>query len=59
MKEANTTEMSEERHGFRGSQIHSLWETNGNVVRPAIGLKNITEALQKWCMFPFKHIKSY
>lgn len=47
MREANTIEMSEGRHGFRGSQVHSLWETNGNVVRPAIGLKNITEALQK------------
>lgn len=47
MKEANTIEMSEGRHEFRGSQVHSLWETNGNVVRPAIGLKNITEALRK------------
>lgn len=47
MKEANTVEMSEGRHGFRGSQVHSLRETNGNMVRPAISLKNITEALQK------------
>lgn len=39
--------MSEARQGLRSSQVHSLWETEGNVVRPAVSLKNITEALQK------------
>lgn len=39
MKGVNTNETSDARQVLRSSQVHSLWETEGNVARPAVSLE--------------------
>lgn len=47
MKEVTPLKCLKADMSSKGVHKFIHYETNGNVVRPAIGLKNITEALQK------------